>query len=80
MAKNMNKVPAVLKPKASHSVKSLWRRAGRTRSLKSFARSQLAMGGAPAENAANWFHNKGANTRGPEQGIGRTNRIGKGKK
>jgi hypothetical protein len=72
-AQNANKKPAANLPSTARAVKNIWRKSGTSLSLKRWARENTAQ-------TAEWLHNKKANTSKPAQGIGRTNRISKGKK
>jgi hypothetical protein len=77
-AQNHSKKPAENRPSTSKRVKKAWPRI-EGQSLKQWAR----MGSCSAETkplVADWLYNKRISTSKPAQGIGRTNRVGKGKK
>ena len=77
-AQNANKKPAENRPSTAQRVKRAWPRI-EGQSLKQWARQ----GSQSAETkplVLDWLFNKKANTSKPAQGIGRTNRISKGKK
>lgn len=87
-SQNANKKPASVQPSVSRSVKSAWKKSIRELPLKQWARdlrNTLTQDnehghGDLAGLILTWLHNKKANTSKPTQGIGRTNRLGKGKK
>jgi len=89
MAQNRDKVVGQNTPSTSHAVKTAWKKSGRLTSLKQWVRDMRKNNATTAssnpssdllKSALAWVKNKKANTSKPQQGIGRTNRIQKGKK
>jgi hypothetical protein len=89
MAQNKDKKVGQNTPSTQSTVKGAWKKSGRLVSLKQWVRHLRATNATTNVPTASselvkasitWLLNKKANTSKPQQGIGRTNRIQKGKK
>lgn len=68
--KPSNRKPTVLRKSQAHSLKAAHRQSNSSLSLKQWLRTQPGL----ASQAADWFHNKRANTSKPELCLGKTRR------